>query len=79
MKYVFILNGGAVDWKSAMQSTTAMSSTKAEYITAAKASMEFVWIRKFIDGLGGVVPSNERPMETLCDNEPAIAITNDPR
>nr|GEX66895.1 zinc finger, CCHC-type [Tanacetum cinerariifolium] len=78
-KYVFILNGGAVDWKSAMQSTTAMSSTEAEYITAAKASMEFVWIRKFIDGLGGVVPSNERPMETLCDNEPAIAITNDPR
>ncbi|GKA60656.1 hypothetical protein Tco_0760063 [Tanacetum coccineum] len=25
--YVFVLNGGAVDWKSAKQSTTAMSST----------------------------------------------------
>ncbi|GKB71196.1 retrovirus-related pol polyprotein from transposon TNT 1-94 [Tanacetum coccineum] len=34
---------------------------------------------KFIDGLGGVMPSNKRPMEMLCDNEPAIAITNDPR
>ncbi|GJT93502.1 retrotransposon protein, putative, ty1-copia subclass [Tanacetum coccineum] len=76
--YVFILNGGAVDWKSAKQSTAAMSSTKAEYIDAAKASMEVVWMRKFIDGLGGVVPSNKRPMEMLCDNEPTIAITNDP-
>ncbi|GJZ44629.1 hypothetical protein Tco_0591884 [Tanacetum coccineum] len=45
MGYVFILNGGAVDWKSAKQS---------------------------------VVPSNKRPMKMLCDNEPAIAIDNDP-
>ncbi|GJR87988.1 retrotransposon protein, putative, ty1-copia subclass [Tanacetum coccineum] len=30
--YVFILNGGAVDWKSSKQSTTAMSATEAEYI-----------------------------------------------
>nr|GEU47973.1 hypothetical protein [Tanacetum cinerariifolium] len=36
-------------------------------------------MRKFIDGLGGVVPSNKRPMEILCDNKPSIAITNDPR
>ncbi|GKE71065.1 hypothetical protein Tco_1529137 [Tanacetum coccineum] len=62
--------------KSAKQSTTAMSSTKAEYIAAAEASMEVVWMRKFIDGLGGVVPSNKRPTEMLCDNEPAIAIAN---
>ncbi|GKD46830.1 retrotransposon protein, putative, ty1-copia subclass [Tanacetum coccineum] len=41
----------AVDWKSAKQSTTAMSSTEAEYIAAAEASMEAVWMRKFIDGL----------------------------
>nr|GEU41510.1 hypothetical protein [Tanacetum cinerariifolium] len=60
--------------KSAKQSTNAMSSTKAEYIAAAEASMEAIWIRKFIDGLGDVVPSNKRLMEMLCDNEPAIAI-----
>ncbi|GJR30013.1 retrotransposon protein, putative, ty1-copia subclass [Tanacetum coccineum] len=50
----------------------------AEYIAAAEASMEAVWMIKFIDGLGGVMPSNKRPMEMLCDNEPAIAIANDP-
>ncbi|GKG35608.1 hypothetical protein Tco_0440762, partial [Tanacetum coccineum] len=36
--YVFILNGGAVDWKSSKQSTTAMSSIEAEYITASEAA-----------------------------------------
>ncbi|GJX75180.1 hypothetical protein Tco_0313775 [Tanacetum coccineum] len=72
--YVFVLNGGAVDWKSAKQSTTPMSSTEVEYIDAAEASMEAVWMRKFIDGLGGVMPSNKRPLEMLCDNEPALAI-----
>nr|GEW68158.1 hypothetical protein [Tanacetum cinerariifolium] len=65
--------------KSAKQSTTAMSSTKAKYIDVVEESMEAVWMRKFIDGLGGVVPSNKRPMEILCDNEPAIAMANDPR
>ncbi|GJW63930.1 hypothetical protein Tco_0115814 [Tanacetum coccineum] len=39
--YVFVLNGGAVDWKSLKQSTTAMSSIEAEYIAAAEASIHF--------------------------------------
>ncbi|GKD30289.1 retrotransposon protein, putative, ty1-copia subclass [Tanacetum coccineum] len=50
-RYVFVLNRGAVDWKSSKQSTTAMSATKAEYIAASEAAMELVWIRKFISGL----------------------------
>nr|GEZ45841.1 hypothetical protein [Tanacetum cinerariifolium] len=54
--------------KSAKQSTTAISSTEAEYIDAAEASMEAIWMRKFIDGLGGVVPLNKRPTKMLCDN-----------
>ncbi|GKB78349.1 retrotransposon protein, putative, ty1-copia subclass [Tanacetum coccineum] len=65
--------------KSAKQSTTAMSSTEAEYIAAAEASMEAVWMRKFIDGLRNAVPSNKRPMELLCDNDPTIAIANELR
>nr|GEU56389.1 integrase, catalytic region, zinc finger, CCHC-type, peptidase aspartic, catalytic [Tanacetum cinerariifolium] len=51
--------------KSAKQSTIAMSSTEAKYIAAAEASIEAVWMRKFNDGLGDVVPSNKRPMEML--------------
>nr|GEW06527.1 retrotransposon protein, putative, Ty1-copia subclass [Tanacetum cinerariifolium] len=41
-RYVFVHNGGDVDRKNAKQSTTAMSSTKAEYIVVAEASMEAV-------------------------------------
>ncbi|GJW85619.1 hypothetical protein Tco_0158764 [Tanacetum coccineum] len=54
------------------------SQTEAEYIAAAEASMEAVWMRKFIDGLGDVMPSNKIPMEMLYDNEPVIAISADP-
>ncbi|GJW56000.1 hypothetical protein Tco_0102731 [Tanacetum coccineum] len=74
--FVFVLNGGVVDWKSAKQSTTAMYSTEAEYIVVAKASIEVVWMRKFITGLGGVMLLNKGPIEMLCDNEPALAIAS---
>ncbi|GJX84260.1 zinc finger, CCHC-type containing protein [Tanacetum coccineum] len=38
--YVFVLNGGAVDWKSSKQSTIAMSATESEYIAASEACMK---------------------------------------
>ncbi|GJX67486.1 retrotransposon protein, putative, ty1-copia subclass [Tanacetum coccineum] len=50
--YVFILNGGTVDWKSTKQSIFATSSAEAEYTTAYDASKEAIWVRKFISGLG---------------------------
>ncbi|GJX07569.1 hypothetical protein Tco_0195501 [Tanacetum coccineum] len=40
--YVFVLNGGAVDWKSAKQSIFTTSSAEAEYIAAFDASKEVV-------------------------------------
>nr|GFB17452.1 hypothetical protein [Tanacetum cinerariifolium] len=78
--YVFILNGGAVDWKSAKQSIFATSSAEAEYIAAFDASKEAVWeavrVRKFISGLS-VVPTIEEPIRMYCDNTGAIAIANE--
>ncbi|GJV06865.1 retrotransposon protein, putative, ty1-copia subclass [Tanacetum coccineum] len=71
--YVFVLNGGAIDWKNIKQSIFATSSTDAEYIAAFDASKEAVWIRKFISGLG-VVPTIEEPINMYCDNTGAIAI-----
>nr|GEW05755.1 putative retrotransposon protein [Tanacetum cinerariifolium] len=76
--YVFILNGGAVDWKSTKQSIFATSSTYAEYVAAFDASKEAVWIRKFISGLG-IVPIIEEPISMYCDNTGAIAIAKDDR
>ncbi|GKB80021.1 hypothetical protein Tco_0946916 [Tanacetum coccineum] len=57
-KNMFLVYGGAVDWKSTKQSIFATSSTDAEYIAAFDASKEAVWIRKFISGLG-IVPTIE--------------------
>nr|GEU86207.1 retrotransposon protein, putative, Ty1-copia subclass [Tanacetum cinerariifolium] len=74
--YVFILNGGVVDWKSAKQSIFATLSAEAEYIVAFDASKEAVWVRKFISGLG-VVPTIEEPISMYCDNIGAIAIANE--
>ncbi|GJY20843.1 zinc finger, CCHC-type containing protein [Tanacetum coccineum] len=75
--FVFMMNEGAVDWKSSKQSTTAMSSIEAEYITAAEAAMEAIWIHKFIFGLG-VIPSIDKPMDMYYDNTSAINIANEP-
>ncbi|GKA61298.1 retrotransposon protein, putative, ty1-copia subclass [Tanacetum coccineum] len=74
--YVFVLNGGAVDWKSAKQSIFATSSAEAEYIAAFDASKEAVWVRKFISRLG-VVPTIEKPINIYCDNTKAIVIANE--
>nr|GEV41694.1 hypothetical protein [Tanacetum cinerariifolium] len=40
--YVFVLNGGDVDWKNAKQSIFATSSAEAKYIAAFDASKEAV-------------------------------------
>nr|GEV79639.1 retrotransposon protein, putative, Ty1-copia subclass [Tanacetum cinerariifolium] len=74
--YVFVLNGGAVDWKSTKQSIFATSSAEAKYIAAFDASKEAVWVRKFISGLS-VVPTIEEPISMYCDNTGAIAIANE--
>ncbi|GKE99661.1 hypothetical protein Tco_0023012, partial [Tanacetum coccineum] len=76
-RFLFMMNGGAIDWKSSKQSTTAMSSMEAEYVTAVEAAMEAIWIGKFISGLG-VVPSIDKPMDMYCNKKGAITIADEP-
>nr|GEV11134.1 putative retrotransposon protein [Tanacetum cinerariifolium] len=75
-EYVFVLNGGVVDWKITKQSIFAASSTYAEYIALFDASKVAVWIRKFIFRLG-VVLTIEEPINMYCDNTRAITIAKD--
>ncbi|GJV02023.1 retrotransposon protein, putative, ty1-copia subclass [Tanacetum coccineum] len=74
--YVFVVNGGAVDWKSKKQTTIAMSAAQAEYMAASEAAMEVVWIRKFVGDLG-VMPSIKEPINMYCDNSAAIIFAKD--
>ncbi|KAJ4744919.1 Transposon Ty1-NL2 Gag-Pol polyprotein [Rhynchospora pubera] len=76
--FVFLLNGGAVSWKSSKQDTTADSVTEAEYLAAGEAAKEGVWIKEFLTELE-VVPSISGPVDIYCDNTGAIAQSKEPR
>nr|GEV09598.1 hypothetical protein [Tanacetum cinerariifolium] len=75
-RYVFVLNVGAVDWKSAKQSIFTTSSTEAEYIAAFDAFKEAARVRKSIYGLG-VIPTIAKPISMYCDYTGAIVIANE--
>ena len=76
--YVFLLNGGAVSWRSWKQSTTADSTTAAEVMAVAEASKEGVWTKKFLEELG-VVSSSSGPLELFCDNSASISQIKEPK
>ena len=44
-RYIFILNGGAVSWRSSKQSVVTGSTCEAEYIGASEAANEGVHIQ----------------------------------
>ncbi|GKB98261.1 hypothetical protein Tco_0984398 [Tanacetum coccineum] len=74
--WVFLLNGGAVTWKSSKQDTMANSTCEFEYIAACEASKEAIWMMNFIRDLG-VVPIVQDPIEIFCDNESVVALTKE--
>jgi hypothetical protein len=77
-RYIYILIGGDVSWRSFKQSVIAGSTVESEYMATAEASSKGVWIRNFITELG-VVPSVLDPLEILCDNTGAIALAKEPK
>jgi hypothetical protein len=73
--FVFMLGGAAISWSSKKQTSVALSSTEAEYIAAAHATKEVVWLRRLLTELG----LNLRPPTVLhVDNQSAIAIARNP-
>lgn len=44
-RYVFLLAGGAVSWRSVKQSLVASSTMEAEYIACYEASSQALWLR----------------------------------
>ena len=72
--YVFMMNGGAISWSSRKQPTVAISTTEAEYMAAAGAVKEGLWLRKLALDLG-------IPVECLVinsDNQASITILKNP-
>lgn len=64
-----------ISWICRKHASVAQSSTKAEYIVAAMASREVVWLRKLLVGLFG------QPMDPTiihCDNQSCIKLSVNP-
>jgi hypothetical protein len=51
-RYVFIMAGGAIMWRSKKQTMVALSSMEAEYIALSEAGCEVCWLRNLCDELG---------------------------
>jgi len=72
--YVFMLNGGAISWSSRRQPTVAASTTEAEYMAAAYATKEALWLRKLSANLGLHNPT----ITIQADNQSAIKLLKNP-
>ena len=70
--YVFMMSNGPISWKSQKQSTVALSSCEAEYISLCTATQEANWWLQFSREL-----CPQENVKILCDNQSAIAIGMD--
>ena len=72
--YVFTLGGGAIGWSSRLQPTVAASTTEAEYMAAAYAIKEGLWLRTLLTEIG--LDINTIPIH--ADNQGAIKLLKNP-
>ncbi|KAL8101103.1 hypothetical protein AgCh_033113 [Apium graveolens] len=73
--YVYLLDGGAISWRSAKQMLVASSTMATEYITCFVASNQALWLRNFVTSLR-ILDGVERPLNILCDNKSAVEYSN---
>lgn len=72
--FVYIFNGGAICWSSRLQPTVAASTAEAEYMAAASAVKEGLWLRKLMKDLD----LKTETVRILCDNQGAIKLLKHP-
>ena len=68
--YIFTLYGGAISWKSGLQSMVALSTTEAEYMAMTAAVKESIWLR----GIAAEFGVEQKSISIGCDNNGAISL-----
>jgi hypothetical protein len=72
---MFSFGSGVVSWSNKKQPTVALSSTEAEYRSAAIAACEVVWLQKLLSDLG---QSMDAHVVIYCDNISSILLVTNP-
>jgi hypothetical protein len=71
--YLFFLGRNLISWSSKKQNCVALSSTKAEYISAALAGQEIVWLRQLLEDMHELYTQSTTIYE---DNQGCIKLAN---
>ena len=73
--FVFMLSGTAISWRSKKQTTVALSTAEAEYVSLAAAAQEAIWLRLLLKTLG---QDTANVIKIYEDNNSAICIAKNP-
>jgi hypothetical protein len=69
------LGSSPIAWQSLKQKMVALSTCEAEYVAAATAACQVVWLRRLLAELTG---AQVQPPALKVDNQPAIALAKNP-
>lgn len=73
--YVFMLGGGAVSWASKKQPIVTLSTTEAEFVSAAYGACQGVWLRNILEEIGCAQGDGT---VLFCDNSSTIKLSKNP-
>ena len=73
-RYIFMMAGGVVSWRSAKQTLIAISTMEVGFVSYVEATLHGVWLKNFISGLR-IMDSISKPLRIYCDNSAAIFMT----
>jgi transposase InsO family protein len=73
--YVFTIGSSAVCWSSKKQPIVTLSTTEAEFVSAASSACQCIWLRNVLNYLG---VKQEGSTIINCDNSSSIKLSRNP-
>ena len=71
-RFVFTFGGGCISWKSTLQKCVSQSTTEAEYVAAAEAAKEGIWLSRLVQDFG----YSAKGIELYCDSSSALHLAS---